>query len=158
MRLDLCSAALAAPSLARENKHLVTACVDELLRDHPIVVKGFVHFGDISRHALVSEVRLGQVWELAWTAPLDLGIEELKVGDSVFCERPLAATHNLEVLLRHRPRSISPWPVGRQCRGFQEYRPISSGLNYRPSWSEEAPSAVEHVLSRMLSPVRTRRR
>ena len=77
MGLNLCSAALAAASLAREDEHPILARVDELLGDHAVVVEGFVHLVDISLHALVAEVRLGQVRELAGSAPLDLRIEGL---------------------------------------------------------------------------------
>ena len=33
----------------------------------------------------------------------------------------IAAAGHLYVLLRHRPRSISPWPAGRQSHGFHAF-------------------------------------
>ena len=40
--------------------------------------------------------------------------------------------HDLDVLLRHRPRSISLNPAGRQCQGRQVFGPFSSGLALPP--------------------------
>jgi hypothetical protein len=47
-------------------------------------------------------------------------------------ERVKGAMDPLDVLLRHRPRSISLRPQGRQCHGRHEYQPISIGLALPP--------------------------
>ena len=78
-----------------------------------VVVEGFVQLVHISLNALVAEVRLSQIGELARSSPLDLRIEVLAVG-AARVEPCVGATNDLHVLLRHRPRSIS-----RQGRVFK---------------------------------------
>jgi hypothetical protein len=86
---------------------LIATRVDELLRDHPVIVERFVDLGEIPRHAFVADVGRGQVRNLARAAPFDLGIEELIVGRPKLLPPLVTATHDLHVLLRHRLRSAS---------------------------------------------------
>ena len=80
MCLDFRAAALAASSFAREHEHAIVARIDEALGHHPIVIEGLRDLGAIARHAFVSVDGLGQIGELAWPLPFDLGVYELLTG------------------------------------------------------------------------------
>src|SRR3954467_10248987 len=73
---DVCAAALAASSFAREHQYTIVPGIDEALGDHSIIVQDFRDLASILLSAFVSVVRLDQVGKLTREVPFDLRIDQ----------------------------------------------------------------------------------
>src|SRR5512132_3475764 len=81
--------------------------VHDLFRLHSCVVRNFEHLLTPAAHALVPLEETSD-WEVRRHANLDLFVAEGQRGHPVIVESAPPAPHDLHVLLRHGPRSISP--------------------------------------------------